>query len=248
MSADKHTAQTEIRQIPGASGYGVDRNGGTWCQRAKWGSRGLTGIWRPVKPKFGNTKYLSISMTLDGRKNGKRQRATRHVHTLMLTAFVGPRPANFECRHLDGNPTNNRLENLAWGTRSENQCDAVRHGTHVTIRRPGITHPCHKLTEAQVRMVPKLQAKGLFQWQIAERLGVSQTAVSKILRGYRWKHLSRKLVRDSSGVLSPDSVREIRRLRREGVMLQVLADRFGRNIGTIFKIVHGLTWKDVSDE
>lgn len=34
------------------------------------------------------------------------------------------------CRHLNGNPYDNRLENLAWGTPSENMLDKVRHGTH----------------------------------------------------------------------------------------------------------------------
>jgi hypothetical protein len=33
-----------------------------------------------------------------------------------------------ECRHLDGNPTNNTPENLAWGTHAENCMDTVRHG------------------------------------------------------------------------------------------------------------------------
>jgi hypothetical protein len=33
------------------------------------------------------------------------------------------------CRHLDGNPINNRLENLRWGTHKENKADAIKHGT-----------------------------------------------------------------------------------------------------------------------
>lgn len=52
------------------------------------------------------------------------------VHTLVLTAFDGPRPDGLECRHLDGNPDNNWLSNLRWGTPSQNTHDAVRHGTH----------------------------------------------------------------------------------------------------------------------
>ena len=50
------------------------------------------------------------------------------VHKLVALAFLGP--ANgLEVRHLDGNPQNNRLENLAYGTRQENAQDMVRHGT-----------------------------------------------------------------------------------------------------------------------
>src|SRR4051812_23303084 len=34
------------------------------------------------------------------------------VHHLVLEAFVGPKPDCMECRHLNGNPADNRLENL----------------------------------------------------------------------------------------------------------------------------------------
>lgn len=52
------------------------------------------------------------------------------VHQLVLIAFAGPAPAGCEVLHNDGNPGNNRLANLRWGTRSENLYDRVRHGVH----------------------------------------------------------------------------------------------------------------------
>lgn len=52
-----------------------------------------------------------------------------YLHRAVLEAFVGPCPDGYECRHLDGNPTNNRVENLVWGTPSENMQDRWRHGT-----------------------------------------------------------------------------------------------------------------------
>ena len=51
------------------------------------------------------------------------------VHRLVLEAFVGPRPEGMECRHLNGDPGNNIVENLCWGTHSENSLDKRRHGT-----------------------------------------------------------------------------------------------------------------------
>ena len=52
-----------------------------------------------------------------------------YVHTLVLTAFVGPCPAGCECLHGDGNRTNNCDFNLRWGTRLENVRDSIAHGT-----------------------------------------------------------------------------------------------------------------------
>ena len=54
---------------------------------------------------------------------------TRKVHHLVLESFVGPRPEGMICRHLDGDPSNNKVENLAWGTYKENTADMNTHGT-----------------------------------------------------------------------------------------------------------------------
>lgn len=58
-------------------------------------------------------------------KNGKRKMF--QVHRLVLRAFVGEPEENEECRHLNGHPSDNRLQNLKWGTHKENMQDAIRH-------------------------------------------------------------------------------------------------------------------------
>jgi hypothetical protein len=56
---------------------------------------------------------------------------SRPVHVLVCLAFHGPKPEpDMVVRHLNGVSTDNRPENLAWGTHSENNFDLVRHGTH----------------------------------------------------------------------------------------------------------------------
>ena len=53
------------------------------------------------------------------------------IHRLVLLAFVGPPPfEGSEVRHLDGDPTNNAIANITYGTRSENEMDKRQHGTH----------------------------------------------------------------------------------------------------------------------
>jgi hypothetical protein len=57
------------------------------------------------------------------------------IHRLVLEAFVGPCPARHECLHRNDDPTDNRLENLSWGTRSANILDRVRNGTHAMANK-----------------------------------------------------------------------------------------------------------------
>lgn len=53
------------------------------------------------------------------------------LHIYVAQVFIGPRPfPKAMVRHLDGNPSNNALANLAYGTSGQNQDDSVRHGTH----------------------------------------------------------------------------------------------------------------------
>lgn len=63
------------------------------------------------------------SVTLAGQK-------LRYIHRLVLEAFIGPKPEGMVTCHSNGDPTDNRLENLRYDTYSSNLNDAVRHGTY----------------------------------------------------------------------------------------------------------------------
>ena len=49
---------------------------------------------------------------------------TVKVHRLVANAFLGKKEDGMEIRHLDGNPKNNNVTNLKYGTHSENMRDA----------------------------------------------------------------------------------------------------------------------------
>lgn len=90
-----------------------------------------------------NQGYRVVNLVKDGKKKSCQ------VHVLVAAAFIGPRPEGMDVCHGDGNPSNNRLDNLRYGTRSENILDEVAHGTHANASR---TH-CdkgHELTEDNV--------------------------------------------------------------------------------------------------
>lgn len=78
----------------------------------------------------------------------------RRVHRLVVEAFQGPRPEGYECRHLNGDKADNRLENLQWGTQSENALDRVRHGTHQWAKQTHCSKAGHEFTPENTYVRP----------------------------------------------------------------------------------------------
>lgn len=105
------------------------------------------------------------------------------VHMLVLKAFVGPKPEGMECLHEDGNPVNNRLSNLSWGTPAQNAADRIRHGTTTWGER----HPLVRLTSQQVSDIRSLLAEGHSDAGLAAKFGVSKGHIGQIRTGRRWK-------------------------------------------------------------
>jgi hypothetical protein len=76
-----------------------------------------------LSPALSKCGHLKVSLTQHN------QAETRLVHQLVAEAFIGPRPDGLEVRHLNGIGTDNRVENLAYGTHQQNVRDRNRHGT-----------------------------------------------------------------------------------------------------------------------
>jgi len=150
------------------------------------GMRSVVGrILKTKKTKYG---YPELNLCKD--KDGRLP--TFLVHRLVLDAFRGPKPdPRMVCRHLDGDPTNNRLANLVWGTYKENMADKKRHGRHgTTYSAAGETNPGVKLTDKKVLRIRKLYATGEYtQTAIAAAYGVSTAIVHDIVRRKAWKHI-----------------------------------------------------------
>lgn len=119
------------KDIPGYEGlYKVSNFGNVFSYggERKFGKITYTFPAKELKPTlYRGYKIVNLS------KNSKIKQFK--IHKLVLLAFVGQKPfKDAETRHLDGNPSNNKLDNLAYGTKSENMQDAVKHGTLVFSR------------------------------------------------------------------------------------------------------------------
>lgn len=118
--------EEEWRPIPGWEGlYEVSNLGRVKsCPREVQGRPGRKPYKRPGqlrKPSVNSTGRLQVGLSAPGRKWFNMK-----VHRAVALAFLGPAPEGCEVCHNDGNPMNNRLDNLRWGTKKENSADAVR--------------------------------------------------------------------------------------------------------------------------
>ena len=73
-------------------------------------------ILKPTK----SSGYYSVNLS----RNNK-QKSTK-VHVLVAAAFLGENPGGLDVRHKNGCRTDNRAENLEYGTRSENVLDGYK--------------------------------------------------------------------------------------------------------------------------
>ncbi len=171
-----------FKEIPGFPSYFINKRGQVWS-----GPKVRVNIsGQFIKPYLVNN-YLMVNLY----KNKKLFH--KYIHRLLLEVYVGLCPEGMECRHLDGNRQDNRLDNLCWGTRSENVMDTIQHGRNNTLYKKGIKHPNSILTEQDVRMIVYMYRTGEFtQQEIGGIYDTARSNVSAILNKRNWKHIWRK--------------------------------------------------------
>ena len=163
------------RDIPGYKGYQVSD-----CGRVRSCRRRKRGSWIILQSARHPKGYLTVSLY------GKRKR-TYAIHRLVLMAFVGPCPPRHEACHRNGKKQDNRLANLYWGTRLDNEKDMKRLGEKNTPR--GERQGQSKLTTKEVKEIRRLAKSGIPQHKIADMFGVVQQQVSRIVTRKQWSHI-----------------------------------------------------------
>jgi hypothetical protein len=108
------------------------------------------------------------------------------IHRAVLLTFVGPAPKDKrEGCHNDGNTANNRLSNLRWGSRQENEDDKREHGTLIR----GMDHYCAKYSDELVERLRRDWAashKGRGELaRLARKHGVAPAYAGQLIRNER---------------------------------------------------------------
>lgn len=123
-------------------------------------------------PSSRNGAYRLVSLW-----NGHGKRVGRGVHVLVAEAFIGPRPAGMIPDHVDGNPSNNREDNLEYVTPSENAKRAVRMGRLIP------PNPQPKLSKESIQEVRKRYRAGEAPKSLMEEFDIAHPTLMKYTKG-----------------------------------------------------------------
>jgi hypothetical protein len=184
MNPAPHTSPVIYREVVGVPGWRVGNDGSVWSRRRSGTPNGgfLSDEWRRLKP-FPATRTGHMRLHLKSRREGHRG---FFVHRIVLETFVGPCPDGMESCHRDGNPANNAVENLYWGTRAQNTLDKITHGRS----GKGEQNPDAKLTESEVRSIRVEHSAGATIAGLARKHHVSESAIRFVVKRRRWTHVA----------------------------------------------------------
>jgi hypothetical protein len=246
----------------GYPGYRVGSDGSVWTQfKTKSDGHKLcsyySGIWKQLKPckrsKKAKLGYLTVSLYKDGKAKAWI------VHTLVLSAFVGPCPPGMEACHFpDRNIENNRTSNLKWGTRKENHEHQQIHGTKAKAESHGMA----KLTVCKIKKIRALyndSSKNHSMKSLAKAFHVSRSQIFRILHQQSWSSVKGPSETNFKRVpkgenrpfglhrkLTNNKVRKIRKLHETKKYTQKqLSEMFQVGEDQISRIINRKSWNHI---
>lgn len=156
----------EWRDVVGHAGYRVSSLGR------------MTGHQGIMHPSLDHARggYLKVALHPRPVKN-------RYVHWLVAAAFLGPRPEGHEVAHLNGDPTDNQLSNLAYVTPKVNGEQRIAHGRQIR----GQDHGHAKLTP---EIVAAIRAHPGSSSVVAREHGIHPGHVRKLRNGGAWSWMT----------------------------------------------------------
>lgn len=130
--------------------------------------------------KVFKNKYYGLIL----RKNNKNKYF--RLHRLLALNFLKKEKYQNIVMHIDGNCLNNNLNNLKWGTQSENVLQAYRKD-RTKKAKCGEKSNFSKLNKKQVLFIKKNKKK-YSQYKLAEIFNVSQPCINFIINNKRWQN------------------------------------------------------------
>lgn len=111
------------------------------------------------------------------------------VHRLVAQAFLPKIEGKDFVNHKNGNKKDNRVENLEWCTRQENEDHAYGTGLKNST---GSHNQMAKITEGYAKAIKQLAETGWSTKELSEVFGLHIVNIRRIVRGKTWKHVNLK--------------------------------------------------------
>lgn len=112
---------------------------------------------------------------------------TLTLHRLLAINFIENPYNKPNINHIDGNKSNNSLDNLEWCTQKENSQHAFKTG--LSKARKGENSNLSKLNENDIKEIRKLHRQKMTQTDIAKIFNVSIANISEIVNYKTWKEV-----------------------------------------------------------
>lgn len=186
-------------------------------------TRGGGDQWRILKAHYSPDKHGMVSLSKHGIVK------SHPVHRLVLEAFVGPPPKDKPLAlHRDDNKRNNALDNLYWGSSSDNAFDRVTNGVHNQAVK---TH-CkrgHEFTEGNTYITSKGSrqcvscSRSRYEENALKRgqpIRIANGSKTHCKRGHEYNEENTYYRKDRTGRMC-NLCREVNRKRREDCQRQV---------------------------
>ncbi len=112
---------------------------------------------------------------------------TTYVHRFLAEKYI-PNPENKPCiNHIDGNKSNNSIDNLEWVSKREN-CEHARLNGLSELKSQGIK----SITYEEYIKMNQLRNSGLSYRKISKIMNLNRSRVMDIIKGKRYKDFKEK--------------------------------------------------------
>lgn len=142
-------------------------------------------VWSHLEHKFnsgspvGELGHIDLSLRIGG------CRVHKYLHQMVAEAFI-PNPNKLPMvRHLDNDPSNNCVSNLAWGTALDNVRDCIESGRFYYLSSEDRELAMKKRRDpvVAVNLMSGQELKFESQQEASRVLGISQASISNVIHG-----------------------------------------------------------------